>query len=134
MLKSYQKQLAEHNSKPDSTFKKYLTDGQPDIQTEADLQNQMDLIAEALEKSRLFLKKNKASEITVKANLSLIPDLNSRYASSCEIKESESLEYELICPPSEIRSLLHLANKRQFGRTDPYSDFIFEGPFGSDFH
>lgn len=113
-LQSYENSLKELNQKPDSALKKFWLDGEQDIHTEAELQHQMDLIAEAFENLRLYIKKIKTNEITIKANLALVPDLNARYAASCEIKESPELEYELVCPPSENRYNITL-NEADFG-------------------
>jgi hypothetical protein len=105
VLKEYENDIEKTKAEmPDSSFKDFLFDGQPDIHDEAELQAQFDNIAQAFENIRVFVKSIKATtELTVKANTLLVPDLNQRYAMACEIKETKNLEYELICPPSENR-------------------------------
>lgn len=103
-LENYKKTVAQiQNEEPESSLKKFLFDGQPDIKTETDLQLHLDRMSQALQNFREFLKANKTAEITVRANSALVPDLAERFVSACEIKETANLEYELICPPSESR-------------------------------
>ena len=96
--------LADIQAQPDSAYKTFLLDGKPDIETEAQLQLLADQIAKALDNFRVFLLNMKPTEITMKANSFLIPDLIERYVATCSIKEGGPMEYELICPPSENRN------------------------------
>jgi hypothetical protein len=101
-LENYETRIAKMKAEP-SNFNTYLLDGQPDISTAEVLQLEFDKAIQSLEELRVFAKSSKDSELTLKANSLLVPDAIERYAESCEIKETQNLEYELICPSPETR-------------------------------
>lgn len=118
--KNFEDNLVELETKGDTALIKFYLDGKPDIHTEAQLQKQFDSIALQLQKLSQFLKTTGNAEVTIKANTVLVPDINQRFADACEIKESEELVFELVCPPSENRYLVTL-NQADFSNLKDFA-------------
>ncbi len=97
-FKEYQLAVIEMKVDDKKNINNFLLNGKADIATEDQFQSHLDLTAKAIGDFRKFAKANKDSELTIKANADLVPDLIERYANSCEIKETANLEYELVCP------------------------------------
>ncbi len=116
----FEENIAELEAKGDTALSKFYLDGKPDIHTEAQFQKQMDQIALQLQKLSQFLKSTGNAELTIKANTVLVPDINKRFADACEIKESEELVFELVCPPSENRHLVTL-NQADFSNLKDFT-------------
>lgn len=117
---NFEDSITELEAKGDTALAKFYLDGKPDIQTEAQLQKQFDSIALQLQKLSQFLKTTGNAELTIKANTVLVPDINKRFADACEIKESEELVFELVCPPSENRYLVTL-NQADFSNLKDFA-------------
>lgn len=101
LLKEYQEYVNSVLDKvPESSLKKFLLEGEEDVQTEEQFLAWLDAFSESLRQLSAFIKTIKDQEITIRANTNLIPDLMHRFALACEIITTASLEYELKCPPS----------------------------------
>jgi hypothetical protein len=87
----------------DAGIANFLLDGQADISNEAQVQEYLDLTIQSLSHLRKFLKANLDAELTIRATSLLAPDLIERYASACELKTTETYEYELVCPSATAR-------------------------------
>jgi hypothetical protein len=125
--KSYAKMIADYQAKPESSLKKFLFDGKPDIATEADLQKQLDISMRLAESSKAILKNLDAVELSFKSEALFIKDMNKRFAAACEIVATANLEYDLKCPPSETRHsvFLNMADYRNLSALVSLSEIYF---------
>jgi hypothetical protein len=79
----------------------YFLAGQPDILNEAQAELVIDALYSSVDELRLFVKKSKNSELTLKATTTLVPDIVERYARACEVQKIDR-DYQLKCPSSEV--------------------------------
>lgn len=98
--------LEEWEAKTNPISVRFLEDvpkGVGELNRESDLQDVVDQFLDAIDQLRLFAHNHKNSELTLKENSILFPDLSLRYAQACEITTVTDGEYELKCPDSRIR-------------------------------
>jgi hypothetical protein len=105
MIAAYNKSIEDLKEAEVKTpgLTKFLFDGQPNIHTEADLQDYFDTTIQAIIDLRQFAIDHHDAEITIKNNGHLFKNLSTRFASACEIKTTAENEYELDCPPNATR-------------------------------
>lgn len=113
LKKEWNKTVEKYRANPDYKLNSYYLDGVPDISTEKELQRFMDLLIEAIEKLRLFLRDNRKAEIIITSSPLIISDANERYAYRCKLIESANRSYDLVCPPSSSRHQVSL-NRAEF--------------------
>ncbi len=88
---------------PNSTFKDFVLDGQPDIKDEADFQAYLDESTLAWSNLRKFAKANKNKELTIRVTDGMMQGMNERYGQACEVRQVSPMNYDWKCP--EITSL-----------------------------
>lgn len=91
-----------------SALERYLLDGKPDIKNEAQAQAFIDQLVIAVDRIRIFARDHKDSELTIKANSLLAPELNEVYADSCELIETPNFDYQVTCPEDRFREQVSL--------------------------
>ncbi len=99
LQEEYDKILADLETKaPNSTYKSFLMDGQPDIRSENDIQNYYNSISQAFGVLRQFAKENKDSHLTVMTSDTFFEIMKRRLEDACEIVETAPWKYEYKCP------------------------------------
>jgi len=101
---SYADALAKIDEQPDSTAKTFITDGQPDIRSEADVQAHLDAMADAFGKIREFAKFNKNAEIVMLGTDIEVPALVARQQALCTVQYFGNYDYKVNCP-SQVKML-----------------------------
>ncbi|MES3038802.1 MAG: hypothetical protein V4736_12915 [Bdellovibrionota bacterium] len=96
---AYDKYLADLDTTvANSTLKAFLLDGQPDINSEADLQAYFDSAAEGFAALRIFAKENKDQTIRIMSTDAMFQTLGDRFSNLCVVTQTGYWQYEYNCP------------------------------------